>query len=181
MQYSAILLAAFLWTACQGPEGPMGPASSPKTAAEQAADTTGCEVVINITGENIVYEGDNPDTMTVTVYDTVAVDTSGGNDIGDQFAFLRFSLWTWEKSGGEWTIESDRISESTAKAIYYQRNSVSVDDMSGYNWMEFDAWADLFTPPLQTEPSYEVSAGEIVISDPDDVILSGTIGIVLGS
>ena len=38
MQYSAIiLLAAFLWTACQGPEGPMGPASSPKTAAEQAA------------------------------------------------------------------------------------------------------------------------------------------------
>ena len=180
MQYSAILLAAFLWTACQGPEGPMGPASSPKTAAEQAADTTGCEVVINITGENIIYEGDNPDTMTVTVYDTVMVDTSG-NALGDQFAFLRVTLFSSDYRNGGWTIDSDTISESTVKAVYYQRNrEVNVDDMEGYNWMEFDAWADLFTPSFQTQPSYSVSDGELVISDPDRVIFFGYIAILLG-
>ena len=136
------------------------------------------QAVVNLT---VVYQGDNPDTNTVTVYDTVTVDTTGGTSLGDQFAFLRFYLWSWEKRSGEWTIESDQISESTVQAIYFQRNSIDIDDMEGYNWMEFDAWADLFTPSIQTQPSYEVSDGQIVISDPDDVITSGAIGIMLGS
>ena len=194
MQYSAILIAVFLWTACQGPEGLMGPASSPKTAAEQAADTTGCAVTINVTGEQVIYQyqGDNPDTATVTVYDTITV-AEGGSSLGDQFAFITIGLHAnlGSVTSRSWTIESDGISESTVKEVLLRRNristddvdvSTSYDDVGGYNWMQFDAWADLFTPPLQTKPSYEISAGQIVISDPNGVIRYGTyLGILLGS
>ena len=52
----------------------MGPASSPKTAAELAADTTNCAASSSTSaGETVVYQGDNPDTNTVTVYDTITV------------------------------------------------------------------------------------------------------------
>ena len=184
MQYSAILLAAYLLTACQGSPSPTGP--SPKTATEQAADTTSC-VIINISGETVVYQSGN----TETVYDTVAAE---GTSLGDQFAFIEVGLHASSGSSGtsrSWTIESDGISESTVKEILLRRNRISTDDVDvsttfddvdGYNWMQFDAWTDLFTPPFQTKPYYEVSDGELVITDPNGVIRFGTIlGILVGS
>ncbi len=191
MQYSAILLAAYLLSACQGPEGPMGPATSPKTTAEQAADTTAC-VVINITGETVVYQGDNPDTNTVTVYDTVAVDTgSTTTTFGNLFAFIEVGLHAGSgnsRGARSWTITNENFSEDNILGVYLERSRVSedivdvtgYDDVGGSNWMEFGAWGELFASSFQTAPTCEISDGKIVITDPDGLIRYGSyLGILL--
>ena len=177
------LSSLLLLLACQGPEGPMGPVANPKVNTAQAADTTGCQVVINISGETVVYEGDNPDTNTVTVYDTVS---AGGNDVlANEFDFLSIYLFTADYRRGGWTIENDIFSPTTVKAVYFHVRSISDDDdgegdrVNGDNWVEFDTHWSTETPEDDIAPTYEARDGELFISDPDIVIWYGRIGVLL--
>ena len=123
--------------------------ANPKATAEQAADTTGC-VVININGENIIYEGDNPDTNTVTVYDTVAVDTSGSSGLFTEFTLIREILYTADYEDGGWTFESGVYTSENVLAVYFRRGSVDSQGVSGDTWMEFNEYMELFVPALYT-------------------------------
>ena len=177
------ILTAVAMLACQGPEGPMGPASSPKTTqsdstATDSTATDGC-VVINISGETVVYQGDNPDTNTITVYDTVTVDSTSGSVLGLEFTFLSEVLYTADYEQGGWTVEGNLYTPETVQAVYFRRGSISKGGTSGTVWMEFSEYMRLHIPALYTKPTYEIGDGEIFISDPDEAIFFGYIGILL--
>ncbi len=176
------LPSLLLLLACQGPEGPMGPAGSPKTAAaEQAADTTGCQVVINISGENVVYQGDNPDTNTVTVYDTVEVGSDGGSlSVGAfQWQELVFNL---KSSSGSYQLQ---WIEGRKGWAYYDEDITTnfqgafVNKLVGYglrvgqgpvDWQPFDDFAATFDEDDQPSLTITESLNELFISDPNGVL-----------
>ena len=170
-------LAPLLLLACQGQPGPTGPDPTAKATTSQTADSASC-VVINISGETIIYQGNNPDTTHVTVYDTIAVDTADSG-LGQEFGLVTEPLYSFEYQSGGWTVTDDRYTPESVSAIYFRRNRIDGGD-GGYSWMEFSAFAEANTSSFLTKPTYEIGEGEIRIHDPDRTIFFAYIGILLG-
>lgn len=177
MQYSAILIAAFLWTACQGERGPLGPASSPKTAVELAADTTSGCVVINVSGENVTVSG--AETANIDLPDTVWIDSAtasgSGGPSGDAFTWMQmrinYSDLEWISSRGGWAYYDSTITNATISGVYMRKEIgfVSAYDVAPVEWTEFYQFLEDDGITGDHAPTYSVldALNELFISDPD--------------
>ena len=165
-QGTTVLVAGLMLAACQGPEGPMGPAASMKTSAIQE---DGC-VVINISGDNMTVNG--VEDANVGQTDTVYVTAEGealpsGPFQWKELYFDSRDHMEWLNARKGWLYYGEGITQQTAKVYLRQRFGFSSDFGVALEWTPFDEFVERFDEDDRPTLTITDATGEIFIHDPE--------------
>ena len=169
--YLLALSSLLLLLACQGPEGPMGPAANPKVTAAQQED--GC-VVINISGENMTVNGvEDPnigaaDTVYVTE-DGEPLPTGSFSWVGVQIDGYGDASMAWIASRKGWAFYHESITQEAIHEIFL-RKQVGYDPPTQTQWTTFDEYVLEFDEDERPSLTITDSINEIFIKDPEEVL-----------